>query len=101
MIVSSQIDYINRRIDLLIRAENDCKNRTNFFSRNDNEEAEFYNKLNQSVVKMKEYNVNEADLKKQKYTDDQIKQYEEQSKVKIDELYYETLLSFTNEKSQL
>lgn len=40
-------------------------------------------------------------LKKQEYTEEQIKQYKEQSKVKKDQIYYETILSFTNERKQL
>lgn len=97
----SQIEYINRRIGLLARAEEDCKNGTNTFDKNNGEEVEFYNKLNQKVAKAKEYDINEESFKKKGYTDDDIKQYKEQAKVKNNQLYYETLLNFTNEKSQL
>lgn len=96
-----QIKILNKRIKLLKRAEDEATKGTNTFDKNDAEEAEFYNKLVNSYIKQKEYYVDEASLKKQGYTEDQIKQYTEQSKIKKDQIYFETILSFTNEISQL
>jgi multidrug resistance efflux pump len=96
-----QLETINRRIELLKRAENEATNWKNTFNKSNAEEAEFYNKLVNSYVKLKEYNVDEEALKKQNYTDDQIKQYKDQGKVKRDQVYYETILVFTNERNQL
>jgi len=96
-----QIQILSKRIELLKRAENEASKGKNTFKKSDAEEAEFYNKISNSYVKMKEYNVDEDSLKKQNYTDDQIKQYKDQSKIKIDEIYYDTILSFTNERKQL
>lgn len=96
-----QIEILNKRIKLLKRAEDEATKGTNTFDNNNSEEAEFYNKLVNSYIKQKEYNVDEASLKKQEYTEDQIKQYKEQAKIKKDQIYFETILSFTNEISQL
>jgi multidrug resistance efflux pump len=96
-----QLETINKRIELLKRAENEATNWKNTFNKSNAEEAEFYNKLVNSYVKLKEYNVDEEALKKQNYTDDLIKQYKDQSKVKKDQVYYETILAFTNERNQL
>jgi multidrug resistance efflux pump len=96
-----QLDAINRRIELIKRAENEATNWKNTFNKNNTDEAEFYNKLVNSYVKLKEYNVDEEALKKQNYTDEQIKQYKDQSNVKKDQIYYETILNFTNERKQL
>jgi multidrug resistance efflux pump len=96
-----QIEVLNKRIELLKRAENEAAKGTNTFKKSDIDEVEFYNKLLNSYAKMKEYNVDEESLKKQNYTDDQIKQYKEQGKVKKDQIYYDTILSFTNERKQL
>lgn len=99
--IDGQIEVLNKRIELLKRAENEAAKGTNTFKKSDIDEAEFYNKLLNSYAKMKEYNVDEESLKKQNYTDDQIKQYKEQAKVKKDQIYYDTILSFTNERKQL
>lgn len=96
-----QLEILNKRIELLKRAENDATKGTNTFKADNPEEVEFYNKLTGSYIKLKEFNVNEEALKKQEYTEEQIKQYKEQAKVKKDQIYYETILSFTNEKKQL
>lgn len=96
-----QIEILNIRIELLKRAENEATKGINTFKKSDPNEAEFYNKLVNSYVKTKEFNINEEDLKKQGYTEDQIKQYKEQGKVKKDQIYYETILVFTNERKQL
>lgn len=96
-----QIDLLNKRIELLARAEKDATNGKNNFSKNDSEELEFYNRLQNNYAKRKDYEVNEEDLKRQQYTDDQIRQYKEQAKTKLNQLYYETILSFTTEKQQL
>ncbi len=97
----SQINIYNKRIDLLTRAENDAAKGENSFDKNNTEEAEFYNKLEDSSVKAKEYAVDEEALKKQGATDDQIKQYKISGKNKADDLHYTTILDFTNEKKQL
>jgi membrane fusion protein, peptide pheromone/bacteriocin exporter len=61
---------------------------------------EFYNRLLDAYAKKKEYIVGEAALKAQNYTDDQIKQYKDQQNIKMNELYYDTIVGFTNEKAQ-
>jgi multidrug resistance efflux pump len=99
--VEGQIEILNKRIELLKRAESEATKGTNTFNKDNVEEAEFYNKLANSYIKLKEYNVDEERLKKQEYTDDQIKQHKEQAKIKKDQIYFETILSFTNEISQL
>lgn len=57
--------------------------------------------MHDSYAKSAEYNVDEEVLKKQEYTDDQIKQAKEQAKIKKDQIYYETILKFTDERKQL
>jgi hypothetical protein len=49
----------------------------------------------------KEENLQYAYSKLQLHAFDQIKQYKEQGKVKKDQIYYDTILSFTNERKQL
>lgn len=99
--VSAQIDVYNKRIELLKRAEKEATQGKNTFDKNNPDEVEFYNKLVDSYVKKKEYAVDENALKAQGYNDDQIKQYKETQKVKSDEVYYDTILQFTNERQQL
>ncbi|WP_291569674.1 HlyD family secretion protein [Clostridium sp. UBA4548] len=99
--VEGQLEILNKRIELLKRAESEATKGTNTFKKDKPEEIEFYNKIVSSYVKLKEFNVDEEALKKQQYTEEQIKQYKEQSKVKKDQVYYETILSFTNERNQL
>lgn len=96
-----QIEIYNKRIELLKRAENEATKGTNTFNKNNADELEFYNKLLSSYAKMAEYKVDEEALKKQNYTDEQIQQYKEQGKVKKDQIYYDTILAFTNERNQL
>lgn len=96
-----QIEVYNNRINLLSRAEQEATNGTNTFDKNNVYEAEFYNKLANSYAQMQEYKVDEELLKKQEYTDDQIKQAKEQARVKKDQIYYNTIINFTNEKNQL
>lgn len=96
-----QIDVYNERINLLERAENEATKGTNTFDKNNLKEVEFYNKLVSSYTKAREYDVDEETLKNQQYTDDQIKQAKEQGKIKKEQIYYETILSFTNEKKQI
>ncbi|MBL4931804.1 HlyD family secretion protein [Clostridium paridis] len=96
-----QIDVLNKRIELLSRAEKDAERGENSFNKNNSDELEFYNRLHDNYARKDEYKINENDLKKQGYTDDQIKQYKDQSKTKLNELYYDTILSFTTEKKQL
>lgn len=99
--VNNQLDYDIKRIELLERAEKDATNEVNSFDKNKPEEVEFYNRLKNSYAKKKEYAVDEASLKKQGYTDDQINQYKDQQSIKMNELHYETILGFSTEKSQL
>jgi len=96
-----QIEIYNKRIELLKRAENEATKWTNTFDKNNADELEFYNKLLSSYAKMAEYKVDEEALKKQGYTDDQIQQYKDQGKVKNNQIYYDTILAFTNERNQL
>lgn len=99
--VNSQLDYDNKRIKLLERAEKDATNWKNSFDKNKSDEVEFYNRLEDSYVKEDEYKVDVDSLKKQEYTDDQIKQYKDQQQIKLNELHYDTIVGFTNEKTQL
>ncbi|PRR83476.1 HlyD family secretion protein [Clostridium vincentii] len=96
-----QIEIYNKRIELLKRAENEATKGKNTFDKNDTDELEFYNKLLSSNAKMAEYKVDEEALKKQQYTEEQIQQGKDQAKVKKDQIYYETILDFTNERTQL
>lgn len=86
---------------LLKRAENDAANDTNSFDKNKSDEVEFYNRLQDNYAKKAEYKVDEASLKAQQYTDDQIKQYKEQQQTKLNELHYDTIIGFTTERTQL
>ncbi len=99
--VVSQMELLDKRIELLTRAENDASKNTNTFDKNKAEELEFYNRLNNSYLKRKEYEIDEEYLKKQGYTDEQISDFKKQSKNKLNQMYYETILGFTNEKYQL
>lgn len=96
-----QIEILNKRIELLKRAENAVVKGKNNFNKNNPDEVEFYNKLLSSYSKQREYNIDEEALKNQGYTEEQIKQYREQAKVKKDQVYYETIITFTNERKQL
>lgn len=97
----AQIEMFNKRITLLLRAEKDATELTNTFEKDNVEEVEFYNKLKSSYSKRKEFIVDEAELKAQKATEDQIKQYKATQKIKLDGNYYDTILQFTTEKTQL
>jgi multidrug resistance efflux pump len=97
----AQIEMLSERIDLLLRAEKDAAKWRNSFDKNKAEEAEFYNKLRNSYIKSKEFIVDEKDLKAQGATEDQIKQYKATQKIKLDGNYYDTILQFTSERSQL
>jgi len=99
--IEGQIEILNKRIEILERAEKEATNRINTFKRNDSQESEFYNKLVANHLKLDEYKVDEEALKKQDYTEDQIKQYKEQAKIKIGQIYYETISGFTDERKQL
>ncbi|HEY5524545.1 MAG TPA: biotin/lipoyl-binding protein, partial [Clostridium sp.] len=96
-----QVELLNKRIALLIRAENDATNQTNTFQKYDDQEEEFYNKLRTGYIKRKEFIVDEAALKKQGGTEDQIKEYKRTQKIKLDGNYYDTILQFTTERTQL
>ena len=96
-----QIEIYNKRIDLLKRAENEAIKGTNTFNKNNADELEFYNKLLSSCAKLAEYRVDEESLKVQGYTDAQIQQAKDQGKVKKDQIYYDTIIAFTNERNQL
>ncbi|MBZ9606710.1 HlyD family secretion protein [Clostridium estertheticum] len=95
-----QIVLLNKRIALLIRAEKDATNQTNTFEKYD-DEKEFYNKLRNGYIKRKEFIVDEEALKKQGGTEDQIKEFKRTQKIKLDGNYYDTILQFTTERTQL
>lgn len=95
-----QLAYDNKRIDLLTRAEQDAAKGKNRFNIKNQDELEFYNRLQDNYVKEGEYSVDEASLKAQGYTDDQIKQQKQTATTKLNELHYDTILSFTTEKNQ-
>ena len=99
--VDGQIEIYNKRIELLKRAEKEATKWTNTFDKNNADEIKFYNKLLSSYAKMAEYKVDEEALKKQEYTDDQIKQYKDKAEVKKNQIYYDTILDFTNARNQL
>jgi multidrug resistance efflux pump len=97
----AQIEMFNKRIALLLRAEKDATTLKNTFKKDNAEETEFYNKLTNSYTKGKEFIVDEAALKAQAATEDQIKQYTATQKIKADGNYYDTILQFTSERTQL
>lgn len=96
-----QLNYINRRIELLKRAESEVIKGINTFDSSNEEEKEFYNRIVSYNYKCKEYKIDENSLKEQNYTDKQIEEYKKQSITKTEQLRYETIISFTTEKSQL
>ncbi|MBX4271772.1 HlyD family secretion protein [Clostridium estertheticum] len=96
-----QIKMFNKRITLLIRAEKNATALENSFDKNKADEAEFYNKLKNNYTKGKAFAVDEEALKKQGGTKDQIEDYKRTQKIKLDENYYDTILQFTTEKTQL
>lgn len=98
--INQQLEFDNNRISFLERAENDATNNKNSFDRNKPNESEFYNRLENSYTKKKEFAVNVDSLRKQGYNDDQINEYKNQQNVKIKEIYYDTINSFTSEKIQ-
>lgn len=97
----AQIEMLNKRIALLLRAEKDATKEKNSFDKNKTDEVEFYNKLKNSYTKRKEFIVDEAVAKAQGATEEQIKQYRDTQKIKLDGNYYDTILQFTSERSQL
>jgi multidrug resistance efflux pump len=99
--MDSQIVVIDKRIELLSRAERDTTKGRNSFSKSDSEETEFYNKISNIYEKEKEFKVDEESLKKQGATDEQIDEYKEKQKSKAQNVRYEGILQFTNEKEQL
>lgn len=98
---NGQIEILNKRINLLLRAEKDATTWENSFDKNKTSEVEFYNKLKNSYIKSKEFIVDEAALKTQGATEEQIKQYKATQKIKSDGIYYNSILQFTSERSQL
>ncbi|NLZ48739.1 MAG: HlyD family efflux transporter periplasmic adaptor subunit [Clostridiales bacterium] len=101
MQLEEQLRIYDMRIKLLERAEQDAAKGKNSFDKDKVEEKEFYNKLEASYASRKQYNVDEKSLKSQGYTDEQVKQYNDQIQLKIQQEYYETILGFTSEKVQL
>ncbi|MBU3160889.1 HlyD family secretion protein [Clostridium frigoris] len=99
--VDDQIKMFNKRIALLTRAEKDATALTNSFDKNKDDEAEFYNKLTNSYTKRKEFVVDEVALKSEAATKEQINQYKISQKIKSDGNYYDTILQFTTERTQL
>ena len=95
-----QIQILNKRIELLKRAENEATKEINTFDKNNADELEFYNKLLSSYAKLEEYKIDEESLRKQNYKDEQILQYKEQAQIKKNQVYYDTILAFTNERKQ-
>lgn len=60
-----QLKYLNRRIDLLKRAEREVARGTNTFNIKNSEEVDFYNRLKQFETKGREFIVDEKKLKEQ------------------------------------
>lgn len=98
--INAQINTFSRRIELLTLAEENATNGTNKFDPNNEEEIEFYNKLNAAYIARKEFVVDEKALKEQGANEQQIKDYVKTQKNKSDEHYYKTISEFTNEKNQ-
>ena len=98
--INAQINSYSRRIELLSIVEENATNGTNYFDRYNEEESEFYNKLNAAYIARKEFYVDKESLKKQGYDDKQIEEYAKTQKNKSDEHYYKTISEFTNEKNQ-
>lgn len=98
--IVAQINTYTRRIELLTLAEENATNGTNYFDRYNEEEAEFYNKLNAVYISRKEFEVNKESFKEQGYDDKQIEEYAKTQKNKLDEHYYKTISEFTSEKNQ-
>ncbi|ADL51181.1 HlyD family secretion protein [Clostridium cellulovorans] len=99
--VENQVEFLNKRIDLLKRAENEANKGTNTFDKNNIDELEFYNRLLGSNAKLEEYKVDEEALRKQGYKEAEIKQFYDKAQIKKNQIYYDTILSFTNERNQL
>lgn len=99
--VDLQINLYNKRIELISKAEKEASKGINTFSINNSDEVEFYNKLENSYTKRKEFIVDEEDLKKQGYSEEEINKFKSNQKIKLDEAYYDTILEFTNERQQL
>lgn len=99
--IEGQIKIIQNRIKQLKRAEDELSKGKNTFNENNLEELEFYNRINSCYTKQKEFEIDEGTLKNQNYTDEQIKQYKEQANLKKQQIYYETIISITNERKQL
>lgn len=98
--LEQQIKLYTDRITLLERLEKDINNYKNSFNKNDSVEAEFYNRIQSMYISQKEYDVNSADLKKQGYTDDQIKQYIQNGETKKQQIKAQLLDNTLKEKSQ-
>lgn len=98
--IIAQINTFSRRIELLSMAEENATNGTNYFDRYNEEEKEFYNKLNAAYIARKEFNVDKKSLKDQGYEEKQIEEYARTQKNKSDEHYYKTISEFTTEKNQ-
>ncbi|HDR3902442.1 TPA: HlyD family efflux transporter periplasmic adaptor subunit [Bacillus cereus] len=102
--LNSQLNHLNERIELLVRAQKNISRGTNDFDKKKSSEIEFYNKLNSLQVKMKEFEVKkvtEDSLKEQNYNEEQIQDYKNKASNKIEQAKYEAILEFTNEKKQL
>ncbi|WP_434304204.1 HlyD family secretion protein [Clostridium botulinum] len=99
--IDSQLAVIDKRIELLNRAEDDVNNGTNGFDETDSEESEFYKKLCNIYVKQEEFKVNEKYLKSQGIGAEQIKEFKDSQQLKAKTVKYEGILQFTNEKENL
>jgi len=101
---NEQIEHFNERLQLLTRAQTNVTKGINDFDKKKSAEFEFHNKLNTLQVKMKEFEFNkvtEDTLKQQNYSEEQILDYKNKAKNKIEQAKYETLSEFTNEKKQI
>ncbi len=61
--INAQINSYSRRIELLSIVEENATNGTNYFDRYNEEESEFYNKLNAAYIARKEFYVDKESLK--------------------------------------
>jgi multidrug resistance efflux pump len=98
--LEQQIKMYEEKINLLQRLESDINNYKNSFDKNNPTEAEYYNRLQSMYASQKEYNINSDDLKKQGYTDDQIKMYVDNGNLKKEQIRVQNLENISKEKSQ-
>ncbi len=97
--VNSQVDTYNKKIQLLIKAEENATKGTNNFDKDEAVEREFYNRLNAAYYAGKTFDVDKKALKDQGYDEKQIEEVVKIQKYKSDEHYFKTISEFTSERN--